>query len=165
MKCIKCNKPALAEHLCEQCFLERYTNVTGFKEFVLLYCATCNRYAYTREWNSRLPLSDAIIKAIKASMKTKHAPHRMNIEPEIPEVSLDVGTRLKINVNVEISTKIHTMVKEETFCIPLKITFMNCPRCDRKEQEYFEGIIQLRNKQSAQFEAARQFIYDEVHTQ
>lgn len=166
MKCIQCGTSAeAAEHLCEQCFLERYTNVTGIKEFVLLYCANCGRYTATGRWNPRLHLKDALAKAMKAAITTKSRPTEIIIEPHLSETECSVGTKLKILVDIRVTTIIHGLTKNEQFSIPLKITFMLCPLCEHSQQEYFQGIIQLRNKASHQFDAAVQFIADEIHKQ
>ena len=165
MKCIACSKPAVAEHFCKDCFLESYTNVIGFKDFRLWYCSACHRYAYTQKWNARLPLEEAIAKAVKANTKTKHALTAITVTPsEIPQ-ELKPGQKPAITIDVKTKTKIYGLTKTEEYTIHLKLTIMLCDRCQRKETEYFEGVIQLRNKQSSQFDAALDFIRNEVHKQ
>ncbi|MFH1439573.1 MAG: NMD3-related protein [Candidatus Woesearchaeota archaeon] len=200
-KCLHCGKPALdgeVHNLCKKCFLDSYSNVHGFKgvkgsgKFSLSVCINCNSYCYGRQF--RIPIKNdenfqkTIRKAVLENTIFDKRPDIFEINAVFPSHTKKQGTKLNLNVDVYVLTKIilsgirldnekqkdsekqkqrvkDTLIKEEEYTLPLKFRYTICDKCNLANSNYFEGRIQLRNDKNNQFEKATEFIRSRVNSE
>jgi nonsense-mediated mRNA decay protein 3 len=192
-KCIQCGKSKnideLHDQLCKSCYLDSYNNVIGFKKFTLVVCSICNNYGYGKKFWPALNKDNKLIKTIRKAILENT---KFEKKPDIFEVNVDFdnpknidagekikkrkpSTKIKINVELYVATNLpfsnsstnknglKYIVKEEQFDIPLKLTFTICDKCTKGQTNYFEGRIQLRNKNNTSYPKAVGFVRNEIN--
>ncbi|MBT4540212.1 hypothetical protein HOC35_01745 [Candidatus Woesearchaeota archaeon] len=183
-KCIQCGKQAevseSTKQLCKQCYLDSYNNVLGFKKFTLVVCTNCGSYSYGKKFRSALPRDSNFIKTIRKSIFENT---KFDEKPDIFKINVDFsdpknkdvaekiknnkhGTKANVITQLYVATTLgsgkDSLLKEEKYDLPLKVTFTICDNCSRGKTNYFEGRIQLRNKKNNQFEKAVDYIRSEI---
>lgn len=166
MKCLTCGKPAKINNLCKQCFLDRYTNVQGFRKFNLNICVFCGSYSYGVQFKPSLEFDGALRKAIIANTEFERKPSDININVKLPHHTKKRGTKLNIIADILIRTEFKvdnsTIVKEEEYQLPILVKYTICDKCRMASSKYFEGRIQLRNDESSEFENAAEYIRNKI---
>jgi len=126
MQCIVCGKES-EETFCEKC---KKTNGFEFNDFALKKCRKCGRFYLNNRW-SDVSLKNAFSLALKKNTK-----ERFGIE------------EVKIERN-----RAYAKVKcDQYYFIDVPIADTICDKCHKKGSKYYEGVLQIRNKQNKGYE-------------
>jgi nonsense-mediated mRNA decay protein 3 len=166
MKCIICGKTEKKynEGMCSSCCSENYFSVDSIKKFPFSYCANCGAYRHGMQWLKKLELYEAIEKSVLYNIKFKAKPEEVAIKINLPEHKIKIGSKAIGEIDLQIKTKLPNQnnkeeFKEEEYIIPIKVSYTLCDTCSKKKTEYFEGRIQLRNKENEQFAEAKKLVH------
>lgn len=103
------------------------------RDIVIKICSSCNKYFHKNKWTKYKNLEKVIIRITRDNTKEDN----LYIKPKLPEFRVKPG--LKKKFNIEISKD------DDLFIIPVEIQTTYCNNCRKKQGDYFEGVLQLRN--------------------
>lgn len=126
--CPGCGKKS--KGICKECRPQKEIEV---KDIIIKVCVECQKYFHKNKWHKYKDLNDVVEIITKDSVKEK-------IDKIIPLLD---NMPIKPGVQREIGVEIH--VNGEVSVIPASIEITYCNVCSRKQGDYFEGILQLRN--------------------
>ncbi len=125
--CPKCGKDITKGTFCNDC----QPQILEYEDIVIEIC-NCGRLLEHGKWHPYTDLNHAVEKVVKTNIKQKAVKIKANIN------------KLKIfRGKNQVSVKVH--FNNEIYELPLNIILVQCATCSRKDTQYFEGIIQLRN--------------------
>ena len=105
------------------------------KDILVKICASCRKYLHKNTWKSYNDLDKAIARIALDNIKEN--PRGLSVSVVLPEFKANPGTDADFSIEI---TK-----GEEVFIVPAKLEVTYCNNCSKKQGEYFEGILQLRN--------------------
>jgi NMD protein affecting ribosome stability and mRNA decay len=114
---------------CENCQPKKEIKV---KDITVKFCCNCRKVFRKNKWTQINNMEDAVIAAAKDKIKEK-----ARLSLEFPKIQFKPGLNYDIDINAEI--------KNDMFVIPARIEMTYCDICSKKQGEYFEGELQLRN--------------------
>ncbi len=126
--CPGCGKKS--KGICRDCRPKKQIKV---KDILIKICSGCKKYFYKNTWHNYRDLDAVIKKITKDSVKEK-------VDSAIP---LDYELKRKPGVNLDIG--VEATIGEDVFLLPASIEVTYCNICSKKQGDYFEGILQLRN--------------------
>jgi NMD protein affecting ribosome stability and mRNA decay len=138
--CPNCGKKT-ERGFCDKC---RPVPELKIKDIKVEICAVCGKYFYKNKWTPG-KTDEAIIRLAKDAVKG-----RADVTVDLPELKKKPG--VKADVPVEIDRE------GDLFTVPAKIEFSYCNLCAKKQGQYFEGTIQLRNISDEMLEFARKYL-------
>lgn len=165
MKCIQCGREIYEDKavLCKDCITKKYSCLKGYEEHTLLVCPSCQRYKWHKAWKAKKPLLQAIEEAVLSHCSFTVHPKNLQLQITLEEKRAD--QRQKGGAILRTRCFIHHQEIEETFTLPLRLTYTLCDTCARAQTNYYEGIIQLRGENRAVLEQAHAFLLDETKKQ
>jgi NMD protein affecting ribosome stability and mRNA decay len=138
--CPNCGKTT-EKGFCNEC---RPATELKIKDIKAEICAACGKYFYKNKWMAG-KIEEALIKITKDAVKGE-----AEITVDLPEIKKNPGVKVEVDVQIE---------KEgDFFSIPAKIEFTYCNLCAKKQGQYFEGTIQLRNVSEEMLDFARKYL-------
>ncbi len=162
MRCIICGKKAEDGTICEECLVKNYTAIASFNSFDLKICGMCDAYMYAKSWHPPLKLEQAVRKAFYDSTKFHKKPKEYSVKITLPKHEQKIGNKVIGKVVITIKTLVGNSLKEESHEYPLRMRYSRCDTCSRNMGGYFQGVLQLRNNESKQFQTAINFIKKKV---
>ncbi len=120
--------------------------IEGHKDVEIEYCKNCKKIYYREKI---IPLSEfkkAFTKYIKNHIKFNVKPDKFYVD------DLVIDNLNKLPKSMEIAVRAEAGQKEEEGFIPIVFKPTECPVCSRLKGGYYEGILQLRNKENEGFE-------------
>jgi NMD protein affecting ribosome stability and mRNA decay len=126
--CPGCGKKS--KTICKDCRPQKEIHV---KDIVIKICADCKKYFYHNKWKSYKDLEDVVKKITRESVKEKLT----SIKPILEDIPEKPGVQREIGVKI--------IFGDSEAIIPASIEFTYCNVCSKKQGDYFEGILQLRN--------------------
>lgn len=130
----------------------------GHKPLEITYCKKCNRYLHQGRYLSKKEFLKSLQNIIE-----KHI--EFGRKPDGLEISTDFLDEPKKNSEIEIVAAMHDGKKavEEHAMIPVRMAHVECRECSRLKGGYFEGTLQLRNKDNEAFNTVADLIEDHVY--
>lgn len=118
----------------EFCFDCRPRKSLEYKDVSIKYCLNCEKINTQVGWARYDSIDDALLNAIKKSVKAKDFEI---VEAVIPEIEKKPGLTQEGELTL--------IYDEQEFKIPIIINVTTCDSCSKINDQYLEGIIQLRN--------------------
>lgn len=118
----------------------------GHKDVEITYCANCKSVLYKGKY---IPLKDfkkAFSKLIRSYVSFSVEPKEFSVDTKI----LDKIDR-KLDVPIYVKAEIDGEEIEEEAIMEIKFKQVECPFCSRLKGGYYEGVLQLRNKNNSMF--------------
>lgn len=128
MFCVKCGKPAVADNLCEKCFLLS-ASLFEIKNFEAGFCRQCGNF-------HKGPIEDQI----RSKIKSKHKITKCDITTK------RVGNRILVTVNCSgyIKPLKHIVHGERKSIVIVKNR--KCENCIKISGGYYEAVLQARGE-------------------
>ncbi len=126
--CPGCGKKS--KTICKDCRPQKEIHV---KDIMIKICADCKKYFYHNKWKKYNDLNTVIKKITKDSVKEKLT----KVTPILEDIPIKPGVQREIGVRVEF--------EDVNAIIPASIEITYCNVCSKKQGDYFEGILQIRN--------------------
>ncbi|PLW80155.1 hypothetical protein C0585_04535 [Candidatus Woesearchaeota archaeon] len=130
--CPGCGKEITKDE--EFCFDCKPRDELEFKEANIKFCLNCDKLNILNNWGRFDTFEEAVEQALKKSIKSKDYDITEIIIPEVER---------KPGLNLEAEAKI--IFDEQEFTVPIEIQVTTCPACSKINDQYLEGILQLRN--------------------
>jgi nonsense-mediated mRNA decay protein 3 len=125
--CPNCGKTT-EKGFCDDC---RPPADLKIKDIYVKICSACGKYFYRNRWVAGRN-EDAITRIAKEAVK------------DYAEISFDIsGLKQKPGIKSEVQLTIER--GGDVFGVPAKVEFTYCEACAKKQGQYFEGTLQLRN--------------------
>jgi len=132
--CPKCGKKGIKTDFCSDCFQEE--NGLEFKDIEIVKCDGCNRFFYKNRWKEYENTEKGMIDTALLKIKNPKNLH-LNIVPLTEPFKNKPGAKQDVEFKIK--------VQGEEYIIPARLCFRTCTSCSRKESQYFEGVVQLRD--------------------
>jgi NMD protein affecting ribosome stability and mRNA decay len=131
--CPKCGKQGIKGRFCKEC-AEKELNL-DFKDIELKYCVECGKCLLKNRWQEA-DLKKAIVMTALAKIRN---PERiaLKITPKYEHKKGKPGFDQPIELYVS--------ADDQEFVLPAKIKNTYCTICSKKDTDYLEGVLQLRN--------------------
>ena len=126
--CPGCGKKS--NTICKDCRPQKEIHV---KDISIKICADCKKYFYHNKWKKYKDIDSVIKKVAKESVKEKLT----KVTPLMKNIPIKPGVQREIGVEIEFN--------DIRAVIPASIEITYCNVCSKKQGDYFEGILQLRN--------------------
>ncbi|MBN2458053.1 hypothetical protein JXB31_02895 [Candidatus Woesearchaeota archaeon] len=122
------------------------TIVRDIKGIELKYCRHCCSYLYK---NNQLPAEKFI--GVFDNLLLKHLD--LSTMPETVEIDKKrlLEPEKRFTLSLTVSKVVHDKLIKERYDVPVRVIIGECQRCSRISGNYYEGVFQLRNKESADF--------------
>ncbi|GIU69614.1 MAG: hypothetical protein KatS3mg002_0850 [Candidatus Woesearchaeota archaeon] len=132
--CPKCGKTIKgASGICSECNISEFK----FKDIHIILCNSCHSFKHANKWTGFKNFKNVIKKVAESNIKASIKIKRIPIEIEKKILNYKEGVREDITIPIIYSGNI--------FDIPAKVETTLCEKCSRKNTQYFESILQLRN--------------------
>jgi nonsense-mediated mRNA decay protein 3 len=143
--CPKCGVEIESGTFCSNCKNNKIIELNKNLMKNLLVCEECYKIRFRNSWKNSENLSKDISNLIKDELKKQFDLKQVKINVKIEdgiEERLEYAKN-KINETAKISLKKNDLVEEHN----LNFTIVKevCSNCSKKNTEYFEGILQIRN--------------------
>lgn len=145
---------------CKACQRELYALVRGVKTSMILCCASCERIKIEGSWKD-MTLEDAIRRSLQRSLDIADEAAVDEVRFDVPEMVRKPGIKDEVEIQVGIRGT-HAEVDgtiEENHVVPLQYEVTLCLSCRKRQSEYYEGVLQIRNERAG----VRQAIQDILH--
>lgn len=109
--------------------------IEGFKDIYIQACLNCNRFFYRNKWVIFPDLATAIKSCARERINLSKT-DTIELTPLIDKISKVKGKQ---------SFEIRTVINNEEYTLPAKISFVTCPLCSRAKTKYYEAILQIRD--------------------
>jgi len=128
--CIKCGKRGISGILCKECKAQQDKEIM-VRDISMKVCVGCGKILSQNKWLSK-SYENVIDKELNKN--TPVTDKLKIIEINMPE----------INPGQKKETAIIVKKQDNEFIIPINFEGTYCPKCSKKDSQYFEGILQLK---------------------
>ncbi|AJF61755.1 TPA: hypothetical protein HA239_01605 [Candidatus Woesearchaeota archaeon] len=138
--CPGCGKKS--KGICRDCRPQKEIKV---RDINIKFCSSCKKYFHRNKWTEYTDIEEVVKKIASENIKEEN----ISINPILPEIRMKPGITEEAFIEIEIDGDISY--------IPANLEMTYCDKCSKKQGEYFEGTLQLRNVDEEMVEFARSF--------
>lgn len=131
------------QEVCKSCSNQDFT----FKDIHIVLCNSCHSYYSRNKWIKFKDIN-SLIKTI-AGQNIKARVHIKNMPKELKDKIISYKAGIKTNITIPVT------YGHNEFEIPATLEITLCNKCSKKESQYFESILQLRNSNDEILEFVR----------
>jgi nonsense-mediated mRNA decay protein 3 len=141
--CPKCGNTVnqIYNGLCNLCYSET-ADLFELNTKDIRYCKICNDFFEGLKTIKTKYFNDGIIKIIKSRIILNNNFKKFNLNIEVEKINENY---VNIYLNVKAISSGNIPLSED-FMIPFKIKHITCVQCSKKNTDYFEAILQIRNR-------------------
>lgn len=136
MFCIKCGADAIAENLCEKCYMHG-KNLFDVDVPEITYCAVCGRFTVGKDILSASEIKDLISRSVHSDFTIK------NVSVSFRHDGSLLRTIFDISIYIMPLKQLHR--KKKNMLVRMKKR--KCQVCSRISGGYHEAVIQIRGNQ------------------
>ncbi|MFW6449833.1 MAG: NMD3-related protein [Nanoarchaeota archaeon] len=118
----------------------------GYSELEIVYCANCRSFLYKGKY---IPLRDfkrAFPKLLKEHVQFSVEPDAFNVDSSVVD-----NPAKNVKVPICVTARINEETIEEEAVMEIRFKQAECPYCSRLKGGYYEGVLQLRNRDNTSF--------------
>ncbi|MBN2422416.1 hypothetical protein JXB41_04250 [Candidatus Woesearchaeota archaeon] len=130
--CPSCGKSIKKGTFCKEC--EPLPEIK-VKEIKLRLCSGCSRYFHKNKWN-RFNKIEHVIEKVAREQLIKQL-EEFQVKVKLPKYTNNAGVNVKFEIEI--------IKGNNCFVLPGSLDITYCSICSKKDTEYFEGNLQLRN--------------------
>ena len=147
-RCARCGKSGEFSPLCPQCYLHEHPLLESFKPVEAERCALCHRGRVSAKWHPD-SLDEQFSRIIThVSRRGREVTNlKLAVQLHLPEHREHEGVIVSGEAEIHATGNVPGMsaALSDEYRIPVTLRYLRCSQCRKKNERYYEAVLQLRH--------------------